>query len=193
MTLAQRVRDQRYARGWGPDELASRASISRTALYQIESGKTEQPRAATVRRIAEALNIPTEVLLGPNLGVVGVAWHGGDSHGNTDPAGYPISSPTNDPPAYHFRFNSSLNSDSRDRDLERKFQRVVELTARRRGRSYPRSVVPLFAQKPGRSGALNPFFGKTKKRVSKYSSWVREMSGDSAGPARLALILEKTP
>jgi len=78
MTLAQRVRDQRYAKGWGPDELAHRASISRTALYQIESGRTEQPRAGTLRRIAEALDIPTETLLGANLGVVGIAWPGGD-------------------------------------------------------------------------------------------------------------------
>ncbi len=79
MTLAQRVRDQRYAKGWGPDELASRASISRTALYQIESGKTEQPRAATIRRIAQALDIPTETLLGPHLGVVSVGWSGQES------------------------------------------------------------------------------------------------------------------
>jgi transcriptional regulator with XRE-family HTH domain len=83
MTLAQRVRDQRYARGWGPDELASRASISRTALYQIESGKTEQPRAGTLRRIAEALDIPTEALLGPNLGVVGVGWSASESLART--------------------------------------------------------------------------------------------------------------
>jgi transcriptional regulator with XRE-family HTH domain len=74
MTLAQRVRDQRYAKGWGPDELASRASISRTALYQIESGKTEQPRAATLRRIAQALDIPTEVLIGAHLGIVAGGW-----------------------------------------------------------------------------------------------------------------------
>ncbi len=74
MTLAQRVRDQRYARGWGPDELASRASISRTALYQIESGRTEQPRASTLRRIAQALDIPTEALLGGHLGIVSLAW-----------------------------------------------------------------------------------------------------------------------
>jgi transcriptional regulator with XRE-family HTH domain len=73
MTLAQRVRDQRYARGWGPDELASRASISRTALYQIESGRTEQPRAATLRRIAQAFEIPTESLLGPQLAIVAMA------------------------------------------------------------------------------------------------------------------------
>ena len=63
MTLAQRVREHRYAKGWGPDELASRADISRTALYQIESGKTELPRASTLRRIALALDVPIDDLL----------------------------------------------------------------------------------------------------------------------------------
>ena len=64
MSLAQRVRDIRYAKGWGPDELANRAEISRTALYQIESGKTGLPRAGTLRRIAVALEVPMENLLG---------------------------------------------------------------------------------------------------------------------------------
>jgi transcriptional regulator with XRE-family HTH domain len=64
MTLAQRIRDFRYSKGWGPDELANRAEISRTALYQIESGKTELPRAGTLRRIAVALEVPMEELLG---------------------------------------------------------------------------------------------------------------------------------
>ena len=64
MSLAQRVRDFRYSKGWGPDELASRAEISRTALYQIESGKTGLPRAGTLRRIAVALEVPMENLLG---------------------------------------------------------------------------------------------------------------------------------
>src|SRR3954463_8114986 len=64
MTLAKRVRDCRYAKGWGPDELAGRAEISRTALYQIESGKTELPRAGTLRRIAIALDVSMEHLLG---------------------------------------------------------------------------------------------------------------------------------
>ena len=63
-SLAKRVRDCRYAKGWGPDELASRAEISRTALYQIESGKTELPRAGTLRRIARALDVSIDVLLG---------------------------------------------------------------------------------------------------------------------------------
>ena len=64
MSLAQRVRDFRYTKGWGPDELAGRAAISRTALYQIESGKTELPRAGTLRRIAIALDVSMEHLLG---------------------------------------------------------------------------------------------------------------------------------
>jgi transcriptional regulator with XRE-family HTH domain len=44
--------------------LANRAEISRTALYQIESGKTGLPRAGTLRRIAVALEVPMEDLLG---------------------------------------------------------------------------------------------------------------------------------
>ncbi|MBX6315743.1 MAG: helix-turn-helix transcriptional regulator [Isosphaeraceae bacterium] len=73
MKLAKRIRDLRYAKGWGPDDLASRAKISRTALYQIESGKTELPRAATLRRIARALGVTPESLIldleaGPGAG-----------------------------------------------------------------------------------------------------------------------------
>ena len=64
MTLAKRIRDFRYAKGWGPDELAGRAQISRTALYQIECGKTETPRASTLSRIARALGVSIESLLG---------------------------------------------------------------------------------------------------------------------------------
>ncbi len=67
MTLAKRIRDCRYAKGWGPDELAGRAQISRTALYQIESGKTETPRAGTLRRIAKALGVTTDALLGNEM------------------------------------------------------------------------------------------------------------------------------
>jgi transcriptional regulator with XRE-family HTH domain len=63
MVLSKRVRELRYAKGWGPDDLAARAKISRTALYQIESGKTEMPHAATLRRIAQALGTTPETLL----------------------------------------------------------------------------------------------------------------------------------
>lgn len=63
-TLAQRIREIRYKKGLGPDALAARAEISRTALYQIECGKTEVPRAGTLRRIAQALEVPVDQLLG---------------------------------------------------------------------------------------------------------------------------------
>ena len=63
MELSKRIRDLRYAKGWGPDELASRAKISRTALYQIERGNTSKPQAGTLRRISRALGVPLEILL----------------------------------------------------------------------------------------------------------------------------------
>src|SRR6516164_4362995 len=63
MNLAKRIRDLRYSKGWGPDELAGRAKISRTALYQIERGNTSKPQASTLRRISRALGVPLENLL----------------------------------------------------------------------------------------------------------------------------------
>jgi len=63
MNLSKQIRDLRYAKGWGPDELASRAKISRTALYQIERGNTSKPQAGTLRRICRALGVPLELLL----------------------------------------------------------------------------------------------------------------------------------
>ena len=151
MTLAQRVRDQRYAKGWGPDELANRASISRTALYQIESGKTEQPRAATVRRIAEALSIPTEALLAPNLGVVAVAWNGADPGMNGGTTGSPAHNIDAESKGYRFRFDTLMVTGNRDRDLERKLHELLnsplgEGVARILEESYrilPRATVDL--------------------------------------------------
>ncbi|MDB5349025.1 MAG: anaerobic benzoate catabolism transcriptional regulator [Planctomycetota bacterium] len=62
-SLAQRIRQLRFTKGWGPEDLAERASISRTALYQIEAGKTGVPRASTLRRLARALGVDPEDLL----------------------------------------------------------------------------------------------------------------------------------
>ena len=117
MTLAQRIRDHRYAKGWGPDELASRAAISRTALYQIESGKTEQPRAGTLRRIAQALDIPTEALLGPNLGVVGAHWP------STESLAQPRREEYGSPARFRIEESPVL---LRSGDLERKFHELLD-------------------------------------------------------------------
>ena len=63
MDVARKVKQLRYNKGWGPDELAERAGISRTALYQIECGKTEMPRAGTLKKVAKALEVDIKVLL----------------------------------------------------------------------------------------------------------------------------------
>src|SRR3954447_6986949 len=109
MSLAQRVRDYRYSKGWGPDELASRAAISRTALYQIESGKTELPRAGTLRRIAMALDVSMEHLLGhaeqaaarpSRAASQGNGQAGGRSNGDWVPSeGAPMTTPSARPTA----------------------------------------------------------------------------------------------
>jgi transcriptional regulator with XRE-family HTH domain len=131
MTLAQRVRDSRYAKGWGPDELASRASISRTALYQIESGKTEQPRAGTLRRIAEALSVSTESLLGPQsggLGTVTVPWSADIAVASTSRAAIERVEEAESvrfAPFSPAALAGSSWASARERDLERKFAELL--------------------------------------------------------------------
>jgi transcriptional regulator with XRE-family HTH domain len=63
MQLAKRIRALRYARGLGLIELATRAKISKTAMYQIEQGLINMPRAGTLLRISQALEVPLESLL----------------------------------------------------------------------------------------------------------------------------------
>jgi transcriptional regulator with XRE-family HTH domain len=153
MTLAQRVRDCRYAKGWGPDELASRAAISRTALYQIESGKTEQPRAGTLRRIAEALSVPTESLLGPQsgLGTVSVPWSG-----DLMPAPAPRTAHDSNIEAESIRFTPLSSpfggwAGARERDIERKF---VELLHTPLGEGLARIVEESYRLLPNRAEAI---------------------------------------
>ena len=131
MSLAQRVRDHRYDKGWGPDELAGRASISRTALYQIESGRTEQPRALTIRRIAEALGVSTEALIGPNLGVIGVSTWAAPDVAPLGPtlAPSPVANGARGDtdgltPTVRVRFDP-ISTGHRERELERKFHALL--------------------------------------------------------------------
>jgi transcriptional regulator with XRE-family HTH domain len=63
MSLSKRIRALRLAKGWGPDDLATRANLSRTALYNLERERTKQPHAATLRQIASALDVPIDTLL----------------------------------------------------------------------------------------------------------------------------------
>ena len=110
MNLSKKIRDFRYAKGWGPDELASRAKISRTALYQIERGSTSKPQAGTLRRISRALGVPLEVLLTTTS----------SSEGTTSlPANPPT---THSPPTLH---SGRAPSSDRAEELIEKFRRLL--------------------------------------------------------------------
>jgi transcriptional regulator with XRE-family HTH domain len=63
MALAQRIRQLRYLKGWAVCELAGRAGISRTALHQIERGRTVRPRPSTLLRIAKVLDVKLDDLV----------------------------------------------------------------------------------------------------------------------------------
>jgi transcriptional regulator with XRE-family HTH domain len=63
------IRELRYARGWGPKELAKRAKIRRIALNQIARGSTTKPHTETLKRIARVFAVPVEVLLGDGHGL----------------------------------------------------------------------------------------------------------------------------
>jgi transcriptional regulator with XRE-family HTH domain len=121
--FAQRVRQLRYTKGWGPDDLAARAKISRTALYQIESGKTGQPRAGTVRRLARAFGVAPEALLDETALVAStlrsrVYSQPGQSSTAKElghEAGGPMGISVSETPPW-----------LRDLDLERKFRRLLD-------------------------------------------------------------------
>jgi transcriptional regulator with XRE-family HTH domain len=57
-----RIRDLRTKLGYSQEEVADRASINVLTLSNIERG-TSDPRLGTVRRIAQALELPTAALL----------------------------------------------------------------------------------------------------------------------------------
>ena len=66
--LGDRVRQARERYGMSAAELARRIGISRQQLYMIESSKTEDPGALTVKAIAEVLGVSTDYLLDRRAG-----------------------------------------------------------------------------------------------------------------------------
>jgi transcriptional regulator with XRE-family HTH domain len=64
MVKLRRLRHVRERKALTQEELAAQAGISRTALSRIESGVTE-PRPSTLRKLADALGVEPEALIGP--------------------------------------------------------------------------------------------------------------------------------
>ena len=61
--IGERIADLRRARGMSQDELAELATLSRISIARYESGKIE-PGAKALGRIADALEVSSDVLLG---------------------------------------------------------------------------------------------------------------------------------
>jgi len=61
--LARRLRTLRLRSGWTIDEVADRADISRSTVYQLERGGTPRPRGQTLHRLAEAYGVSIDELL----------------------------------------------------------------------------------------------------------------------------------
>jgi len=60
--IGLRIRAACLEKGWDVGELARRAHISRTTLYQLERGMTGNPRTSTLSKIASALEIDPDEL-----------------------------------------------------------------------------------------------------------------------------------
>lgn len=70
--IGGRIRRLRQARGLNVGELGRRASVSRTALYQLERGQIERPHAATMDRLAAVLGVEPNALWGESCDAVEV-------------------------------------------------------------------------------------------------------------------------
>jgi len=64
MAIGDIIREIREARDISQRQLAHDAGVKQSVLSRIESGDTPNPRAETLRAIAEALNVPVTAILG---------------------------------------------------------------------------------------------------------------------------------
>lgn len=62
MSIGQRVREERVAKGWTQPDLAKRAGITQPSLSEIETGETKQPEGKTLIALAMALEVRPEYL-----------------------------------------------------------------------------------------------------------------------------------
>lgn len=60
--LGRKLNAERLKRGLDLGDLADRAGVSRTTLYQICRGGVQKPRCSTLRKLADALGVPVAVL-----------------------------------------------------------------------------------------------------------------------------------
>jgi transcriptional regulator with XRE-family HTH domain len=64
MSLGERIKALRTQKGWGLRELARRADVRQATLSEIESGKRRDMTTTTAKRIALALGVGVDFLIG---------------------------------------------------------------------------------------------------------------------------------
>ena len=64
MTVAERIRALREAKGWSSGQLAKAAEVSRGYLWQLETGGKDRPSVDILERLAEALGVEVTEILG---------------------------------------------------------------------------------------------------------------------------------
>ena len=63
-TIGERIKAARALRGWSQKELAKRAGVHHVMLNRLEKGHKAGVQAETIRRLAEALRVTSDYLLG---------------------------------------------------------------------------------------------------------------------------------
>lgn len=61
--IGQFIRELREQRGWGLNQFADRAGVSRGAVSLIENGRRKRPDSETLRKMARALGVEANMLL----------------------------------------------------------------------------------------------------------------------------------
>ena len=64
MTLGEKLKALREARGWTQQELAQRAHVRPALLSELETGKKEDTTGRVLRRLARALHVSVDYLVG---------------------------------------------------------------------------------------------------------------------------------
>jgi len=63
-TLAMKVRVKRQEKGYSQSELAKKSGLTQATISRLESGKVSQPRSDRIKKLADALEVTADFLVG---------------------------------------------------------------------------------------------------------------------------------
>jgi transcriptional regulator with XRE-family HTH domain len=64
MTIGDRIRKRRRALGWSQQELARRLDMRRATIADLERGAQQETSTAVIRKLARALGVTADWLIG---------------------------------------------------------------------------------------------------------------------------------